>query len=76
MKELLSRIVKALVDYPDQVTVDEIESSQTIVLDIAVAKEDLGKIIGQKGRNINAIRTILEGVSGKIKKRVVINIVE
>ena len=76
MKELLSRIVKALVDYPDQVTVDEIESSQTIVLDIAVAKEDLGKIIGQKGRNINAIRTIMEGVSGKIQKRIIINIVE
>ena len=76
MKELLSGIVKALVDYPDQVTVDEIESSQTIVLDIAVAKEDLGKIIGQKGRNINAIRTIMEGVSGKIQKRIIINIVE
>ena len=76
MKALLALIVKKMVDNPDQVKVDEIESSQTIVLEIAVAKEDLGKIIGLKGRNINAIRTIMEGVSGKGRKRVVINIVE
>ena len=76
MKNLLTEIAMQLVDYPEQVAVREIDGSQTIVLELAVAKQDLGKIIGAKGRNIGAIRTIMMAVSGKINKRIVVELVE
>jgi predicted RNA-binding protein YlqC (UPF0109 family) len=66
MKDLLALIAKHMVDYPDQVSVREIEGESTIVLELGVAKQDLGKIIGSKGRNIGAIRTLTMAVSGKI----------
>jgi predicted RNA-binding protein YlqC (UPF0109 family) len=76
IKELLHYIAQAIVDYPDQVSVFEIEGQQTTVLELKVAKEDLGKVIGKQGRNAQAIRTILSAVSAQVKKRVVLEIVE
>jgi predicted RNA-binding protein YlqC (UPF0109 family) len=76
MKDLLIQIAKALVDNPEQVLVNEIEGSQTTVLELRVAKEDMGKIIGKQGRTANAIRTLLNAASGKAQKRHVLEIVD
>jgi predicted RNA-binding protein YlqC (UPF0109 family) len=76
MKELIQVIVRAIVDNPEEVSVSEIEGGQTTVLELKVAKSDLGKVIGKQGRNAQAIRTILSAVSAKIKKRVVLEIIE
>ncbi|MGD8836546.1 MAG: KH domain-containing protein [Desulfobacteraceae bacterium] len=76
MKELVHYIAQALVDNPEKVEVSEIEGNQTTVLELKVSKSDLGKIIGKQGRNAQAMRTILSAVSAKIKKRVVLEIVE
>ena len=76
MKDLISDIVKALVDQPEQVIVSEIESGHTVVLELSVAKSDMGKVIGKKGRNALALRTILSAVAGKARKRYVLEIVE
>jgi uncharacterized protein len=65
-----------MVDNPGEVSVSEIEGNQTTVLELKVAKNDLGKVIGKQGRNAQAIRTILSAVSAKTKKRVVLEIVE
>ena len=76
MKNLLAEIARQMVDDPDQVEVRELDGDQTIVFELSVAKQDLGKIIGVKGRNIQAIRTIMMGVSGKIHKRIVVELLE
>ena len=76
MKELIERIAKALVDYPDEVSVEEIEGKQTLVIELRVAKEDFGKVIGKKGHTAVAIRTILNAVSAKEKRRAILEIVE
>ena len=76
MKDLITYIAEALVDYPDQVSVSEIEGEQTSVLELKVAKEDLGKVIGKQGRTARAMRTILSAVSTKIRKRAVLEILE
>jgi uncharacterized protein len=76
MKNLLTDIARQVVDSPEQVKVNEIDGDQTIVFELSVAREDLGQIIGKNGRNIGAIRTIMMAVSGKIKKRIVIELVE
>lgn len=76
MKELVEYIAKALVDYPDQVLVSEINGDQTSVLELKVAKEDLGKVIGKQGRSARAMRTILSAASTKLKKRMVLEIIE
>ncbi|MBT8341523.1 MAG: KH domain-containing protein [Desulfatitalea sp.] len=76
MKELIKCIAQALVDYPEKVTVIEIEGSQTSVLELTVAKEDLGKIIGKHGRTAGAIRTLLSAASAKARKRTVLEIIE
>jgi len=76
MKELISYIAKALVDNPEQVVVSEVEGNQTSVLELQVAKEDLGKVIGKQGRTARAMRTILSAASAKIKKRTVLEIIE
>ena len=76
MENLLTEIAKQMVDYPDQVNVKETDGVNTLVLELYVAKEDRGKIIGAKGRNIQAIRTIMMAVSGKINKRIVVELVE
>jgi len=76
MKELIQYIAKALVDNPDQVVVEEITTQQTLVLELRVAKEDIGKVIGKKGRTAQAMRTILSCASAKIQKRAILEIVE
>jgi predicted RNA-binding protein YlqC (UPF0109 family) len=76
MKELIRYIAQALVDHPEQVSVHEIEGNQTSVLELKVAKEDLGKVIGKQGRTARAMRTILSAASAKIKKRTVLEILE
>lgn len=75
MKDLVGYIVAALVDNPEQVVIEEVVGNQTSVLELKVAKEDLGKIIGKKGRTAQAIRTILNASSAKIKKRAILEIV-
>jgi predicted RNA-binding protein YlqC (UPF0109 family) len=76
MKDLIKYIAQALVDYPKQVEVNEVVGNQTSVLELKVAKEDLGKIIGKQGRTARAIRTILSAASAKLKKRTVLEIIE
>ncbi len=76
MKDLISYIAKALVDKPEDVTVTEIEGEQTSVIELKVAKDDLGKVIGKQGRTARAMRTILSAASTKIKKRSVLEIIE
>ena len=76
MKELIERIARALVDKPEEVTVTAVEGSQSTVLELKVAKDDLGKIIGKQGRTARSLRTILGAASGKAKRRVVLEIVE
>ncbi len=76
MKELIEYIAKALVDNPDQVHVNEIKGDQTSVLELKVAKEDLGKVIGKQGRSARAMRTILSAASTKLRKRTVLEIIE
>ncbi len=76
MKDLITYIAKALVDKPEEVSVTEIEGEQTSVIELRVAKEDLGKVIGKQGRNAVAIRTILSAASAKMRKRSVLEILE
>lgn len=76
MKVLIEAIAKALVDKPDQVEVTEVEGEQTTVIELKVAKEDLGKVIGKQGRTARALRTILSAASTKIRKRSVLEIIE
>ena len=76
MKELINNIAQALVDRPEEVAVSEIVGNQTTVLELKVAKTDLGKVIGKQGRTARAMRTILSAVSAKLKKRTVLEIIE
>lgn len=76
LKELVEYMAQALVDNPEAVRVSEIEGEQTSVLELRVAKEDLGKVIGKQGRTARAMRTILSAASTKIRKRAVLEIIE
>ena len=76
MKDLIKYIAQALVDHPEAVTVSEVEGEQTSVIELKVAKDDLGKIIGKQGRTARSIRTILAAASAKIKKRSLLEIME
>ena len=76
MKDLITEIAQALVDKPEHVLVTEIEGDHTNVLELSVAKSDMGKVIGRQGRTAQAIRTILSAASGKARKRFVLEIVE
>jgi len=76
MKQLVENIAKALVDQPDRVQVKEIEGEQTSVLELRVAQEDLGKVIGKQGKTARAIRTLLAAAGMKIHKRFVLEILE
>ncbi len=76
MKDLVITIVRFLVDNPDQVEIIEVEGAQTRVLELRVAKEDMGKVIGKQGRTARAIRTILNAASAKLDKRTVLEILE
>jgi predicted RNA-binding protein YlqC (UPF0109 family) len=76
MKDLVEMIAKALVDNPDQVSVTEIDGEQTTVLELRVAPNDLGKVIGRQGRTARCIRTLLGAAGMKLKKRFVLEILE
>ena len=76
LKELIEYMARALVDKPEQVRVSEIVGEQTSVIELRVAKEDLGKVIGKQGRTARAMRTILSAASTKIRKRAVLEIIE
>jgi len=76
MKELIKYMAQALVDKPEMVAVSEIVGEQTSVIELRVAKEDLGKVIGKQGRTAKAMRTILSAASTKIRKRSVLEIIE
>jgi len=76
MKELIELIAQALVDNPDMVEVNEVKGEQILVIELKVAKEDLGKVIGKQGRTAHAMRTILSAASMKFNKRAVLEIIE
>ena len=76
MKDLITAIVQALVDQPEQVSVNEVGGGHTTVLEVKVAKTDIGKVIGKRGRTAQAIRTVLSAASGKSRKRYIFEIVE
>jgi predicted RNA-binding protein YlqC (UPF0109 family) len=76
MKELIAYIAKALVDKPEEVVVTEKEGQQISVIELRVAKGDLGKVIGRRGRTAEAMRTILTAASAKLKKRCVLELIE
>lgn len=76
MKDLVKIIAQSLVDHPDQVVVEEIKGNHTSVLELKVAKEDLGKVIGKQGRTARSMRTILAAASTKLNKRAVLEILE
>jgi predicted RNA-binding protein YlqC (UPF0109 family) len=76
VKDLIEIMAKALVEHPDQVSVSEIAGEHASVIELRTAKEDLGKIIGKRGRNAQAMRTILNAASAKLRKRTVLEIIE
>lgn len=76
MKALVEYIVKSLVDKPEEVEVNEVEGSQVAVLELKVAKDDLGKVIGKQGRTARAMRTIINAASIRANKRIVLEILE
>jgi len=76
MKELLETIARSLVDYPDEVSVNEIESENGIILELRVSKEDMGKVIGKQGRIAKAIRTVVKAAAIKENVRVAVEIVQ
>ncbi len=76
MGELVEYIAKALVDNPDEVSVNEIEGSQSIIIELKVAQDDMGKVIGKQGRIAKAIRTVVKAAAIKDNKRVVVEIIQ
>ncbi|MDP2915303.1 MAG: KH domain-containing protein [Candidatus Aminicenantes bacterium] len=76
MKELVEMIVKSLVDKPDQVKVSQLDGQQSSIIELNVAPEDVGKVIGKQGRNVQAIRVILGAAGMKLKKRINLEIIE
>jgi predicted RNA-binding protein YlqC (UPF0109 family) len=76
LSQMIELIAHRLVDQVDQVHVQEVHGENTTVIELSVAKEDLGKIIGKQGRTARAIRTLLSGASAKLKKRTVLEIIE
>jgi len=76
MKELILVMARALVDKPDEVEINEIQGDVTTILELKVAKEDLGKVIGKQGKTAHAMRSILNATATKLKKRAVLEIVE
>jgi predicted RNA-binding protein YlqC (UPF0109 family) len=73
---LIEYLAKSLVDYPDQVTVDEVEGKTVTILELSVAPEDLGKVIGKQGRTAKAMRAVLLAAGVKARKKAILEIVE
>ena len=76
MKEFIEMIAKVLVDYPDEVSVNEVEGQQTTILELKVAQSDIGKIIGKQGHTVFAIRILLGAAGMKLKRRFVLEVLE
>ena len=76
LKDLIEYLARALVDHPDEVVVTEVSGEQTIVLELKVAKDDLGKVIGKQGRTVKAMRALLSAASAKLRKRADLEILE
>ncbi len=76
MKELVELIAKSLVDNPDRVQVFQIDGEQSSIIELKVAPEDVGKVIGKQGRNVQAIRIILGAAGMKLKKRFILELIE
>lgn len=76
LSKMIEYIARMLVDLPEKVHINEITGENTTVIELKVAKEDLGKIIGKQGRTAKAVRTVLNGASTKLRKRTVLEIVE
>jgi predicted RNA-binding protein YlqC (UPF0109 family) len=76
MKDLIKRIVKSLVDNQEQVKISQVDGDHTLILQVSVAKVDIGKVIGKQGRTAQAIRDILRAASGRVKKHIVFEILE
>ena len=75
MGELVKVIAKALVDFPEQVSVNEVEGNTSIIVELKVAPEDMGKVIGKQGRIAKAIRTVVKAAATKDNKRVIVEII-
>jgi predicted RNA-binding protein YlqC (UPF0109 family) len=76
LKDLIEFIAKSLVDNPDQVTIREVEGERSTILELSVAEDDLGKVIGRSGRTARAMRTVLSAAAAKADKRAVLEIIE
>jgi predicted RNA-binding protein YlqC (UPF0109 family) len=76
VKDLVLKIAQLLVDHPDEVSVNVIEGESSVMFELTVSKGDFGKIVGKQGRNADAIRTILNAIAGKTRKRLKLEIVE
>lgn len=76
MKDLVEVIAKALVDHPDEVVVTETISTKSVVLELKVAQEDMGKVIGKQGRIAKAIRTVVKSAASKDDKKVIVEIMQ
>ncbi len=76
MKELLEQIARSLVDSPDEVSVNEIEGEQSLILELKVSEDDMGKVIGKQGRIAKAIRVVMKAAAIKENKRVVVEIIQ
>lgn len=76
MKSLIEYIAKSLVDHAEKVEINEISGTQTNIIELRVAKEDVGKVIGKSGRTADAIRTILNCGSAKLNKRYILHIID
>ncbi|MBN2515434.1 MAG: KH domain-containing protein [Deltaproteobacteria bacterium] len=76
MVDLIKHIAEALVDHSEEVKVAEVKGEQSSVIELKVAKDDVGKIIGKQGKTAQAIRTILSAASAKLHKKIVLEIID
>ena len=76
MEDLLEYLARALVDHPEQVAVESFEEDEALVLELHVAEDDVGKVIGRNGRTVNALRTVIRACSVKHGRRVLVDVVD
>src|SRR5438128_839512 len=76
LEDLLAYLARALVDHPEQVSVDAYEEEGALVLELSVAEDDVGKVIGRNGRTINALRTVVRASAVKVGRRVLVDVIE